>query len=103
MVLRMDALFTVEGGADQLGLNGAEKLAYRLGHGETWLNEIHEAGSLLGSRVLPKRKIGEAVTYLMNQWEKLKRTFLDPEVELSITLRRTPCVPAHWNERTGYR
>jgi hypothetical protein len=33
--------------------------------------------------VLPKSKIGEAVTYLLNQWEKLKRTFLDAEVELS--------------------
>jgi len=89
MVLRMDGLFTVERGAGELGLSGAEKLAYRLEHGESWLNEIHEEALLLAPRVLPKSKIGEAVTYLLNQWEKLKRTFLDPEVELSITLRRT--------------
>ena len=33
-VLRMDALFMVERGAAELGLAGAEKLAYRLEHGE---------------------------------------------------------------------
>ena len=93
MVLRMDALFTVERGADDLGLAGAEKLEYRLEHGESWLNEIHEAGLLLAPRVLPKSKIGEAVTYLLNQWEKLKRTFLDPEVELSNNIAENSMRP----------
>jgi len=93
MVLRMDALFTVERGADDLGLAGAEKLAYRLEHGESWLNEIHEAGLLLAPRVLPKSKIGEAVTYLLNQWEKLKRTFLDPAVELSNNIAENSMRP----------
>lgn len=93
MVLRMDALFTVERGAGQLGLSGVEKLAYRLKHGESWLNEIHEEALLLAPRVLPKSKIGEAVTYLLNQWEKLKRTFLDPEVELSNNLAENSMRP----------
>jgi len=93
MVLRMDALFTVERGADDLGLAGAEKLEYRLEHGESWLNEIYEEGLLLAPRVLPKSKIGEAVTYLLNQWEKLKRTFLDPEVELSNNIAENSMRP----------
>jgi transposase len=93
MVLCMDALFTVERGAAELGLAGAEKLAYRLEHGESWLNEIHEAGLLLAPRVLPKSKIGEAVTYLLNQWEKLKRTFLDAEVELSNNIAENSMRP----------
>lgn len=93
MVLRMDALFTVERGVEQLGLSGAEKLAYRLENGKSWIDEIHEAGLLLGPRVLPKSKIGEAVTYLLNQWDRLKRTFLDPEVELSNNIAENSMRP----------
>lgn len=93
MVTRMDALFLVERGAVELGLSGAEKLAHRLEHGENWLNEIYEAAVLLKPRVLPKSRMGQAVTYLLNQWEKLKRTFLDPEVELSNNIAENSMRP----------
>ena len=43
--------------------------------------------------MLPKSKIGEAVTYLLNQWEKLERAFLDPEVELSNNIAENSMRP----------
>jgi len=93
MVLRMDALFTVERGARELGLSGEEKLAYRREHGQVWLDEIHEAAKALVPRLLPKSKTGEAVTYLLNQWERLARCFQDPEVELSNNIAENSMRP----------
>lgn len=93
MVTRMDALFTVERGARELGLTGQEKLAYRREHGQVWLDEIREAAKALAPRVLPKSKIGEAVTYLSNQWEKLERCFQDPEIELSNNIAENSMRP----------
>ncbi len=93
MVLRMDALFTVERGVRQLGLSGTEKSAYRQEHGQSWLDEIHEAAVLLLQRVLPKSKLGEAVGYLLKQWERLERCFQDPEVELSNNLAENSMRP----------
>ena len=83
MVLRMDALFTVERETKRLGLVGEDRLAHRKEYGQKWIDEIHETGLLLAPRVLPKSKLGEAVTYLLNQWDRLERCFEDPEVELS--------------------
>jgi len=93
MVLRMDALFTVERGARELGLSGEEKLAHRREHGQVWLDEIHEAAKALAPRVLPKSKIGEAVSYLLKQWERLERCFQDPEVELSNNIAENSMRP----------
>jgi transposase len=93
MVLRMDALFAIERGARQRGLSGEEKLAYRREHGQSWLDEIHEAALALPARVLPKSKAGEAVGYLLNQWERLERCFQDPEVELSNNIAENSMRP----------
>ena len=74
-------------------MTGENRLAFRREHGQNWLNEIHEAGLLLAPRVLPKSKLGEAVTYLLNQWDKLERCFEDPEVELSNNIAENSMRP----------
>ena len=37
--------------------------------------------------------MGQAVTYLLNQWETLKRTYLDPDVELSNNIAENSMRP----------
>jgi transposase len=93
MVLRMDALFVVEREAKRLGLTGEELAAHRRTHGQEWLDEIRSAVVSLAPRVLPKSKLGEGVTYMMNQWERLKRTFEDPDVELTNNIAENSMRP----------
>ena len=93
MVLRMDALFVVDREAARLGLNVAERQAYRQQHARPWLNEIQETARSLVMRVLPKSKLGQALTYTMNQWEKLARCVDDGEVELSNNLAENSMRP----------
>jgi hypothetical protein len=93
MVVRMDALFTVERGAVELGLTGDEKAAFRREHGQSWLDEMRETALWLGPRTLPKSKLGEALHYLLKQWDRLERCFHDPEVELSNNLAENSMRP----------
>jgi transposase len=93
MVVRMDALFTVERGAVELGLSGAQKQAYRREHGQSWLEEIHEVALELAPRTIPRTKLGEGLHYLLNQWERLERCFQDPEVELSNNIAENSMRP----------
>jgi hypothetical protein len=93
MVIRMDALFTVERGARELGLTGAAKLAHRQQHGQSWLDELREAAVALAPRTLPKSKMGEGLHYLLKQWERLERCFQDPEVELSNNIAENSMRP----------
>lgn len=75
IVIRMDALFTVERGAAELGLTGAEKQEFRRKHGQSWLDEMHEVALWLVPRTLPRSKMGEGLLYLLKQWERLERCF----------------------------
>lgn len=93
MVLRIDALFTVERGAAELGLSGEAKLAHRLKFGQEWLDEIHRRARTLLMQVLPASKMGKGLGYLLNQWDILKRTFDDPEVELSNNIAENSMRP----------
>jgi transposase len=93
MVVRMDALFGVERRAVELGLAGAEKLAHRREHGQSWLEEMHKEALLLAPRTLPKSKLGEGLHYLLKQWERLERCFQDPEVELSNNIAENSMRP----------
>jgi transposase len=103
MVIRMDALFSVERGADDLALRGAEKLAYRREHGQSWLNEMNEVAVVLMPRTLPKSKLGEALHYLLKQSERLERCFEDPEVELSNNIAENSMRPWALGRKTGCR
>lgn len=93
MVLRIDALFLVDRQAAQLGLSGAERLALRREHARPWLNEIQETARSLVMRVLPKSKLGEALTYTINQWERLARCLENGEVELSNNIAENSMRP----------
>ena len=86
MVLRMDALFAVDREAARQGATSAERQALRQEHAQPWLQEILDTARRLVTETLPKSKLGEALTYTLNQWEKLARIFDDGEVELSNNL-----------------
>jgi len=68
-------------------------LALRREHAIAWLNEIHEECLRLRSSVLPKSAVGQAVTYTLNQWQKLRRIFELGEVELSNNLAENSMRP----------
>ena len=93
MVLRIDALFLIDRQAAALGLTAAERQAFRQEHALSWLEEIHGRARTLAMRTLPKSKLGEALTYTLNQWEKLKRCVTDGEVELSNNLAENSIRP----------
>ena len=44
-------------------------------------------------RVLPKSKLGEALTYTINQWDRLARCLEDGEVELSNNIAENSMRP----------
>jgi transposase len=93
MVTRMDALFLIDRDARQLELTAGERLAQRAEFAEEWLQEIREASLRLSREVLPKGALGQAVTYTLNQWPKLRRCFDYAEVELSNNLAENSMRP----------
>ena len=93
MVVRMDALFLVDRQARELGMSAEQRLAYRREHSQPWAEEIREECLVLLKRVLPKSTLGQAVSYLLNQWTKLRRCFDYGEVELSNNLAENSMRP----------
>jgi transposase len=83
MVTRMDALFLVDRHARQQKLGTDERAALRLEHARPWVEEIHSECVKLRSQLLPKSALGEAVSYTLNMWVKLRRCLDHAEVELS--------------------
>jgi transposase len=83
MVTRMDALFLVDRHARQQKLGMDERAALRREHARPWVDEIHSECVKLRSRLLPKSALGEAVSYTLNMWAKLRRCLEHAEVELS--------------------
>jgi transposase len=86
MVTRMDALFLIDRDARERGLSAEERLAHRKEYAEEWLRGIHGSCLLLALEALPKSALGQAVSYTLNMWEKLRRCFDYGEVELSNNL-----------------
>jgi hypothetical protein len=93
MVTRTDALFLIDRDARQQELNAEERMAQRLQCAEEWLTAIHETSLRLSREVLPKSALGQAVTYTLNQWTKLRRCFDYAEVELSYNLAENSMRP----------
>jgi transposase len=83
MVTRMDALFLVDRHARQQKLGPDERAALRREHARSWVDEIHSECVKLRSRLLPKSALGEAASYTLNMWPKLRRCLDHAEVELS--------------------
>jgi len=86
MVTRMDALFVVDRQARQQALSAEQRLALRREHALPWATEIHDECVTLRASVLPKSALGQALTYTLNMWPKLRRCFDYGEVELSNNL-----------------
>jgi transposase len=93
MVTRMNALFLVDRHARQQQLNAEERAALRREHAQTWVDEIHSECRKLRTQLLPKSALGEAVTYTLNMWPKLKRCFDHVEVELSNNIAENSMRP----------
>ncbi len=93
MVTRMDALFLIDRDARRQGLRAEERLSQRRQYAEEWLAGIHETSLRLSRQVLPKSALGQAVTYTLNQWSKLRRCFDHAEVELSNNLAENSMRP----------
>ena len=93
MVTRMDALFLVDREARQHNLSVEERLRLRREHAESWAKEIHDECVMLRAKVLPKSAVGQAVTYTLNQWARLRRCFDHAEVELSNNLAENSMRP----------
>jgi transposase len=83
MVTRMDALFLVDRHARQQKHGVDERAAMRREHGSPWVGDIYSECMKLRSQLLPKSAMGEAVSYTLNMWSKLRRCFDHAEVELS--------------------
>ncbi len=93
MVTRMDALFLMDRDARQRALSVDARLTQRRQYAEEWLQEIRETSLRLSREVLPKSVLGQAVTYTLNQWPKLRRCFDYAEVELSNNLAENSMRP----------
>jgi transposase len=93
MVMRMDALFLVDRDAREKQMTIQERLASRRQHAEVWAEEIRQECVKLKPTVLPKSALGQAVTYTLNMWPKLRRCFDYAEVELSNNLAENSMRP----------
>ncbi len=93
MVVRMDALFLVDRQARQQGMTGAERLALRREHAQSWVDEIRQACLTISKQALPQSALGRAAAYTLNQWEKLERCLQYEQVELSNNLAENSMRP----------
>ena len=85
----MDALFLIDRDARQRELSAAERLAQRHQYAEEWLTAIHETSLWLSRQTLPKSALGQAITYTLNQWPKL-RLYLAP-IRSALRSEIQPC------------
>ena len=90
---RMDALFLIDRDARERGLNPQERLRHRGEYAAEWLRGIHDSCLMLATEALPKSALGQAVTYTLNMWQKLRRCFDYAEVELSNNLAENSMRP----------
>jgi transposase len=93
MVTRMDALFLVDRHAREQQLTADERLAFRHAHALPWLEEIRQECRALTKSALPKSALGQAASYTLNMWPKLRRCFDYGEVELSNNLAENSMRP----------
>jgi transposase len=93
MVTRMDALFLVDRHARQQQLSIEARLALRREHAQSWAQEIHDECVKLRTPALPKSALGQAVSYTLNMWPKLRRCFDHADVELSNNIAENSMRP----------
>lgn len=86
MVAKMDKLFDIERKLKEEHADPERIKAVRNEKAKPIMDEIHEYNHYLKNRYLMTGKLGDAVTYLNNQWEYLMNYLKDGEVALSNNL-----------------
>ncbi len=93
IVARIDELFAVDAQARQQALSLEARHTLRQQQSRPLLDEIRKQIEAARSTVLPGGALAKACNYTLTLWDKLTRFLEYPELELSITWRRTRCVP----------
>ena len=93
MVVRMDALFTIDRDARERGLSAGERQESRREFAPEWVAQIREGCHEILREVLPKSTVGQAAQYTLNEWTKLTRCLEYEEVELSNNLAENSMRP----------
>lgn len=86
IIAKMDKLFDIEKELKAEHADPEKIKAVRNEKAKPIMDEIHEYNHYLKSKYLMTSKLGEAVTYLDNQWEYLMNYLKDGEVSLSNNL-----------------
>ena len=86
MVNRMDALFAIDREAREAGLSIEERHALRQERAAQLVESLHTRLKELRPTVLPRSALGEAITYTLNLWPRLKVFLQHPVLELSNNL-----------------
>jgi hypothetical protein len=86
IVDRMDALFAIDREAREAGMSIEERHALRQERSAPLVESLHTRLQELRLTVLPKSTMGEAITYSLNLWPRLKAFLEHPVVELSNNL-----------------
>jgi hypothetical protein len=92
-MVRMDALFLVDGEARKQAMTAAEQLGFRTEHAREWVDEIVQECRRLAKQVLPQSALGKAVAYTLNMWPKLARCCEYEQLELSNNLAENSMRP----------
>jgi len=93
IVARMDELFAVDAEARRRLIGLAGRHVLRQERAKPLLDDIRSKIEAAQSIALPSSALSNACQYALRLWRKLTRFLEYPELELSITLRRTQCVP----------
>ena len=93
IVARIHELFAIDAETRCQGLNVEARHALRQQQSRPLLDEIRKQIEAARSTVLPGGALAKACNYTLTLWDKLTRFLEYPELELSITWRRTRCVP----------
>jgi transposase len=83
LVGRADALFLIDAGARDAGLDHADRHALRQEHSRPLLDIIKEEMKAALAASLPSSALGKAAGYTLSLWHRLTRFLEHPELELS--------------------
>jgi transposase len=86
LVERADALFRIDAGAREAGLDQVARHALRQQHSRPLLDIIKGEMQAAQTASLPSSALGKAVGYTLSLWHKLTRFLEHPELELSNNL-----------------
>jgi len=90
-VRRIDVLYDIE--REAKGLTDAERTALRQRKAVPQLDALHEWASALVAQTLPSGKLGDALSYLLQQWPKLIRYIEDGRLAIDTNVAENAIRP----------